>query len=89
MVTAKIWEYICRLVEWFLNLLPDWQRPGWWNDVMLWLDGLSAIRHFGEFIPLGAIAVSAAALFGATVAVTIISTSRVAYSMVTGGGGAK
>lgn len=89
MVTEALWRYLCRLVGWFLELLPGWDRPSWWDNVTLWLGGLDRIDDFRAFIPLGAIAASAAALAGATVAVTVISTSRTVYSMVTGGGGSK
>lgn len=89
MVTAKIFDVLCAMIAWFVGLFPTFTVPSWWTSVTTWLDGLGTIGVFGNVIPLQAIATSAAALAGATVAVTAISTSRVVYSMVTGGGGAK
>ena len=89
MIIAWLFETVCGFVAWVIGLFPSWDTPSWWVNVTTWLDGLEAIHHFGNVIPLQAIATAAVALAAATVTVTIISTSRVAYSMVTGGGGAK
>ena len=88
MITDQVLDILASMAIWFLDKLPTWGLPTWYDDAIEgWGSIVAGIADLAHWVPLDAVTQVAIAVGLVTAFAFGVRVLRIILSFVSGGGG--